>query len=62
MDYCNDIECEYYKQGVCVSVDRYHSTDRFCITGRRKPKDEMRELMRESEPIGFKRGGKYVSN
>ena len=62
MDYCNDIECQYYKQGVCISVDRHHSTDCFCITGRRKPKDDTRELMRKCEPKGIKRAGKWVGN
>lgn len=62
MDYCNDTECQYYKQSGCISVDRHHSADRFCITGRRKPKDDIKQLMRESEPKGYKRRGKWVGN
>lgn len=62
MDYCDDVECQYYKQGVCISDDRCHSADRFCTTGRRRPKDDITDLMRAGEPTGYKRGGKYVRN
>lgn len=62
MDYCDDIECQFNKQGVCISDDRYHSADRFCTTGRRRPRDDTRELMRNDKPMDFKRCGKDVSN
>ena len=62
MDYCDDIECQYYKQGVCLSDDRYHSADRFCITGRRKPRDDTAELMRAGNPNCHTASGKYKSN
>ena len=58
MDYCNDTECQYYKQGVCLSVDRHHSTDRFCITGRRKPRNETAELMQPNDGICHRVNGK----
>lgn len=60
--YCNDTECQYYNPNGCTASEIYHSTDRFCITGRRKPKDDTRELMRESEPKGKRKNGKWIGN
>jgi len=62
VDYCDDVECQYYKQGVCLSDDRYHSADRFCTTGRRKARDDTAELMRAGNPNCHKDNGKWKSN
>ncbi|AIF52014.1 hypothetical protein UFO1_2467 [Pelosinus sp. UFO1] len=59
---CGDRECIYYTSKECTAPELDHTAERFCTMGRRKPKDETRELMRESEPKGYKRGNKWVSN
>ena len=45
MDYCDDTECQYYNPSGCIAVDRHHSTDKFCTTGRRKQRDDSKMLM-----------------
>lgn len=62
MDYCNDTECQFYKQGICVSADRYHSTDRFCVTGRRKQEPEYKQMMRYGKSIDYTKCEKDVGN
>jgi len=60
VNYCDDVECQYYNVGVCTSIDRHHSTDRFCTTGRRRPRDDTRELMDnfKSNCVGTSKGYK----
>ena len=59
---CGDIECKFYEKGYCIAETIHHTAERFCTTGKRKPKDDTEQLMRESEPRGFKRAGTWVSN
>jgi len=42
---CGDIECQYHNPNGCTAPEVHHSTDRFCTTGRRRPRDDTRELM-----------------
>ena len=56
---CGDIECKYYNPSGCTAPSVDHSTDRFCVTGRRRPRDDIREVMRESEPTGHKVKGRW---
>lgn len=62
ISHCDDTECEYYAVEGCTAPEIYHSTDRFCTSGRRKPKDEYERLMREGAAIGYKANGKWISN
>ena len=62
--HCNNKLCRYnvIEALLCGATD-IHYVDRLCITFKRRPgEDNYRELMRSSEPAGYKRGGKYVSN
>jgi len=52
---CGDIECKYYNPNGCTAPSVDHSTDRFCVTGRRKPRDEIKKLMQDNKPLDFKR-------
>jgi len=62
MTYCDDQECQYHSAAGCTASEIYHSTDRFCTTGRRRQRDDTRELMKNNEPINYKRCEKDVSN
>lgn len=62
MTYCDDTECQYYNPAGCTASEIYHSTDRFCVTGRRKQRDDHAELMRVQSPNCDSSGGKYKSN
>ena len=62
--HCNNKKCRYNdNQALLCGATDIHYVDRLCITFKRKPDEEnYRALMRESEPVGYKRGGKWVSN
>jgi len=60
--YCDDTECKYYSTAGCTAVDIHHSTDRFCVTGRRTKQPEYKQMMRYNSPIDYKRCEKDVSN
>jgi len=60
--YCDDTECQYHNRDGCTAPEVHHSTDRFCTTGRRKPKDDHAELMRAGNPNCHKDNGKWKSN
>ncbi|GMB00908.1 hypothetical protein PIPA1_37070 [Pelosinus sp. IPA-1] len=47
MTYCDDTECQYYNPNGCTASEIYHSTDRFCVTGRRAGKSYTQELMKQ---------------
>lgn len=59
---CGDMECVYHNGNECIAPELDHTTDRFCTFGRRKPKEDIVQMMQASEPKGYKRGGKWVSN
>ncbi|WP_094603601.1 hypothetical protein SPSIL_054490 [Sporomusa silvacetica DSM 10669] len=42
---CSDTECRFYEAGKCIADLVDHTSDRFCTSGRRKPRDETPELM-----------------
>ena len=62
--HCNNLKCRYNiaDKLLCGATD-VHYVDRLCLTFKRKPNDDnYRELMRSSDPKGYKRNGKWVSN
>jgi len=62
--HCNNTKCRYNDEHklLCGATD-VHYIDRLCITFRRRPdEDNYKELMQASNPKGYKRGGKWVSN
>jgi hypothetical protein len=42
---CSDAECKYYNANYCQAPAVDHTADRFCTAGRRRPKDEHRQMM-----------------
>ncbi|TWH47722.1 hypothetical protein [Sporomusa sp. KB1] len=44
---CSDLECRLCKAGRCIADAIGVTSDRFCVTGRRKPRDETPELMQQ---------------
>lgn len=65
MVYCNNDRCEHNGnkvKDVCDLDDTYIDDDS-CVSRRKKQQeDDYKELMRSSEPKGYKRGNKWVSN
>lgn len=59
---CSDVECKNYKNGKCMATALDHTADRICITGRNKVEPEYKQLIRNNEPIDFKKCEKDVSN
>jgi len=60
--HCNNKLCRYHDNMLCDATD-VHYVDRLCLTFKRRPEDEnYKELMRASEPTGYKRHGKWVRN
>jgi hypothetical protein len=59
---CNDTDCKYNAGFTCTATAIDHTADRFCTAGRRKPRDNITELMKQSEPSGYKSGGKWRRN
>ena len=47
---CSDSECKFYDAGNCTADTISHTSDRFCVTGRRRPRDETAELMQQFKP------------
>ena len=61
--HCNNTKCKYNdNQALLCGATDIHYVDRLCITFKRKREECYRELMRESEPVGHKRKGKWVGN
>jgi len=62
---CNNGRCKHngnIVKGVCDLDDTYIDDDS-CVSRHKKPLDEnYNDLMKSSEPRGYKRKGKYVSN
>ena len=48
---CSDFECEHYQAGQCIAPAVDHTADRFCVTGRRRSKDETTRLMKPDAGI-----------
>ncbi|GBG57284.1 hypothetical protein SPFL3102_02650 [Sporomusaceae bacterium FL31] len=42
---CTDTDCKYNTSGNCTATAIDHTSDRFCVTGRRRPRDEIRDAM-----------------
>ena len=42
---CSDYECRLCEDGKCIADVIGITSDRFCVTGRRKSRDETTELM-----------------
>ena len=59
---CPDTECKYYHVDGCTADVVAHSTDRFCITGRRKQEPEYKQMMRYGKPIDYKKCEKDVGD
>lgn len=60
---CPEVGCKNHNGNDGCKLKQINlSTDLFCLSYQRKYDAEYKKLMRESEPLGFKRGGKYVSN
>ena len=49
---CSDNQCKHNLAGQCVSPAISHTSDRFCSTGRRRPRDDTAELMQPSFKAG----------
>jgi len=47
---CNDSECKHHGVNGCKADVIYCSTDRFCVTGRRKERNYTKELMEYFKP------------
>lgn len=61
MVYCNNRECMFYGDQQC-QTDRVYYINRLCVTFRKRPHDEMRQLMDSPFKSNCHRqGGKYVS-
>ena len=59
---CNNNCCEHNQNNIC-KLDNISIVDCSCVSRRKmQPDDNYGELMRASDPIGFKRGGKWVRN
>ena len=59
---CGDTECQHYTDNGCSAPIADHTSDRFCVTGRKKQVDDYERMMRPDEPKGHRRNGKWVSN
>ena len=62
--HCNNKLCKYNDNHalLCGTTD-VHYVDRLCLTFRRRPKeDNYKEIMKASEPTGYKRHGKWLRN
>lgn len=44
---CSDYECHLCENGKCIADVIGITSDRFCVTGRRRPRDETPELMQQ---------------
>lgn len=63
MVYCNNDRCEHYNINGFCNLDDTYIDDDSCVSRRKKEQEEnYKELMRQSDPRGHKRGGKWVSN
>ena len=60
--FCGNRECFHYGTAGCVAEEIWHTSESFCTAYRRKGEDRHAELMRESEPKGRRKNGKWVGN
>jgi len=59
---CNNNCCEHNKNNIC-KLGNISIVDCPCVSRRKiQSGDNYGELMRASEPLGFKRAGKWVCN
>jgi hypothetical protein len=61
ISHCPETECIHYNPSGCTAGEIWHSTDLFCVTYKRKERNETEQLMRKG-PLDFKRCEKLVSN
>jgi len=47
---CSDLNCIHNTAGNCSTTGIDHTSDRFCVTGRRRPRDETPQLMQTFKP------------
>lgn len=60
MVYCDNDKCDHNRSGICSMADIY-LVDILCVSRRKKePEEDYAELMRQAEPIGYRRGNKWV--
>lgn len=59
---CADTDCKYNTSGNCTATAIDHTSDRFCSTGRRKPKDEIQSAMRPDVGMCHRSNGKLKRN
>lgn len=62
--HCNNVKCKYNKEKelLCGATD-VHYVNRLCLTFKRRPDTvNYTELMKSSEPKGYKRNGKWIRN
>lgn len=60
MVYCDNDKCSHNRSGICSMTDIY-LVDVLCVSRRKKePEEDYTKLMRQAEPIGFRRGNKWV--
>jgi hypothetical protein len=58
---CSDYQCHLCENGKCIALAIGITSDRFCETGRRRPRDDTAELMQVKRP-GCHRQGGYKSD
>jgi hypothetical protein len=62
MTTCNNYQCEHNEAGMCKLKDR-SIVDCVCVSRRKiEPEEDYKSLMRQSDPKGHRRRGKWVSN
>lgn len=60
MIYCDNSKCAHNQDGICQLTD-ISMVDALCVSRKkREPDIDYVELMRQSEPIGYRRGNKWV--
>lgn len=60
---CSEVGCKNHNgDDGCKLKHITLSTDLFCLSYQRRVEAEYKQLMRESEPKGYRRSGKWVSN
>jgi hypothetical protein len=60
--HCPETECIHHNPNGCTADVIWHSTDRFCVSFKRKVDGEYKQLIKNTQPIDFKRCEKDVSN
>jgi len=61
--HCNNKLCEYNDPDkLLCGATVVHYVNRLCLTFKRRPDINYKDLMRSSDPKGYRRNGKWVSN